>query len=111
MRIYFSKNTDNSTGQTCPHIIKDEKGFPVRVGSELCKQCPYCIHYEIHHSLVPKKLISSTDDWYLPASETGLKQYSYADIGYVKCGHNDFDIGSIKLIFNKLKWRVVRLFQ
>lgn len=111
MRIYFSTNSDNTSGQFCPHILKNDNDQIIRVGSDQCKQCKYCIHYEIQHSLMPKNIISSVDDWHLPSVTPGMSQYTYADVGFVKCGHTIYTKRSIKLLLKKMWWRVVRLCQ
>lgn len=111
MRIYFARNSDKKSGQTCPHSLKNNNDHLIRVGSDDCKQCKYCIHYDVQHSLVPKNLISSVDDWYLPVPDMGMKQYQYADIGYIKCGYTNSYKSSFRLMIKKFLWRVVRLFQ
>ena len=55
MRIYFTNTLNDQPICKCPHNMTDDNGNIKFVG-DACKTCPYCTHYEIKHSLVPKSI-------------------------------------------------------
>ena len=110
MRIFFDNTVDNQSLCRCPHNITDVNGHIVFVG-DACKNCPYCTHYEIKHSLVPKVQVNSNiDDWYVQTFAHGMNQYIHRDIGFITCKHGIWDKGSIKLILSKLWYKIKSMF-
>lgn len=110
MRIYFTNTFDNKPLCKCPHNITDSNGNIMFVG-DACKSCPYCTHYEIKHSLIPKYMIDgSVDDWYVQSFAYGLNQYNRKDVGFVTCKHGIWDKGSLKLIFSRFFYKIKSIF-
>jgi hypothetical protein len=101
MRIFFTNTFENHPLCKCPHNVTDDNDQIIFVG-DACKSCPYCTHYEIKRSLVPKLVVENNiDDWYVQSYTHGMNQYHYKDVGFVICKHGIWDKGSLKLIFSR----------
>lgn len=110
MRILFTKsNYNNVTLQRCPHNTTDQNNNIINVGSDDCKACRYCTHYNIEHCLVPKDISTNVDDWYTRYSEYGMKQFNFMELGYIDCNHG-IDKGSVKLLLRKLWFKIKNIF-
>ena len=106
MRIFFVESFDKQPLYKCPHNKTDKNNHLVYVGSENCRNCEYCTHYEIQHSLIPKGIGDNVDDWYVQSFENGMKQFNYKNVGYINCKHGMLNKGSIKLLLNKLIYKI-----
>lgn len=109
MKIYFTETFDKQPLYKCPHNTTDENNRLVYVGSEQCKRCEYCTHYEIDHSLVPKGMGDAVDDWYVQSFDAGMKQFNYQTVGFVNCKHGILDKGSVKLLWHKLLYNIKKV--
>lgn len=108
MRIYFTNTLNDQPICKCPHNMTDDNGNIKFVG-DACKTCPYCTHYEIKHSLVPKSIryeFENVDDWYVQSFSYGMNQYIRKDIGFITCKHGIWKKESLKMIFSRLWYKI-----